>query len=86
MTLQDLATRPLSPAQLEGFQLACAGMAQFGRQIEARSIALGGPQPMVPQHQVTRHGARMLQACAEALSLAATHDFRLAVNLTALEP
>lgn len=65
----DLPAR-MSPAQREGFLMACACLERWGRQISGAGITLGGPaEPLIPRSRMMAHSGRMVTGCAQALAL-----------------
>ena len=78
--------RKLSAEELAGFNLACACLARWGRQIETEGISLGGPADLVPRNQMMAHGGRQVRGCAEALALTIGKNFRVAVDTAPRQP
>lgn len=67
--LSLLEDRPMTPAEIRGFRLACAGFAHWGHQLRHESISLGGPARHAPTAlEMQRLGEKMI-FMAEALDL-----------------
>jgi hypothetical protein len=65
----NLPDQPMNADELRGFNIACACMVRWGRQIERNGISLGGDTDTVPRRDMMRHGGKMVRGCAEAMAL-----------------
>lgn len=59
----------MTAEQLEGFRIACACFATWGRQIEGNAVALAVTEPPMQPVNRMRDRALFLQDCAHALYL-----------------
>jgi hypothetical protein len=70
MNLPNCPTdRPMNSDEQRGFNMACACLMRWGRQIEHNGVSLGGDTATVPRRDLMRHAGRMVRGCAEALAL-----------------